>query len=180
MDARFEIDPASTPETLVIRDVGHATGMSITNDAEAVLAHLVGHGALTEGRRLMYYDSDGNLDEILVHDGRFAGFRPGPLRRPVGKPSDEFLSRLAQSLDSKALREFGEIEQLLLRRAMETVGMASYPNVAGRESGEIAEGCCLCPVCGHQFFEHPMDWRLIGYGNVPFLNVLCDGRRVKL
>ncbi len=29
-------------------------------------------------------------------------------------------------------------------------------------------------------FNLIMDYRVIGYGNVPFLNVLCDGRRVKL
>lgn len=39
---------------------------------------------------------------------------------------------------------------------------------------------CLCERCGQPFAHHPMDWRVIGYGNVPFLNVLCGGERVKL
>lgn len=68
--------------SLVIRDVGpwdhHPT---VTNDAEYVVSELVERGMLPGGRRLFYYDSDGNLDEIVVRDGKFAGFRPGPLRQ---------------------------------------------------------------------------------------------------
>ena len=63
-------------DVLVIRDAG--TGMTVTNDAEAVVAFLLEHKALCEGRRLLYFDSEGNLDEIL-HDGeKFTGFAPGP------------------------------------------------------------------------------------------------------
>jgi len=64
---------------LIIRDVGpwdlHPT---VTNAAEEVVAGLVRRGLLPPGRRLLYYDSDGTLDEIVVEDGAFAGFRPGP------------------------------------------------------------------------------------------------------
>ena len=68
------------PETpLVIKDVGpwdqHPT---VTNDAENVVRNLVAEGHLPEGRRLFYFDSDGRLDEILVKDGQFVGFAPGP------------------------------------------------------------------------------------------------------
>ena len=64
---------------LVIRDVGpwdrHPT---VTNDAEAVVEELVSAGCLPPGRRLLYIDSEGRKDELLVEDGRFAGFSPGP------------------------------------------------------------------------------------------------------
>jgi multidrug efflux pump subunit AcrA (membrane-fusion protein) len=64
---------------LVIKDVGpwdqHPT---VTNDAENVVRSLAAQGHLPEGRRLFYYDSDGRLDEILVKDGQFVGFAPGP------------------------------------------------------------------------------------------------------
>ena len=64
--------------SLVIRDMGswnlHPT---VTNDAEHVVVALVKLGKLPPGRRLFYYDSFGDLDEILVKDGRFAGFGPG-------------------------------------------------------------------------------------------------------
>ncbi len=66
---------------LVIRDMGpwdkHRT---VTNGAEHVVEELVNQGKLPDGRRLLYYDSDDVLDEIVVKDGKFAGFKPGPRR----------------------------------------------------------------------------------------------------
>lgn len=83
MRARYITVPAPSEaqaianDPLVIRDVGREC-MSITNDAEAVVEDLVSRGLLPAGRRLFYYDSDGQLDELLVEDGRFAGFKAGP------------------------------------------------------------------------------------------------------
>lgn len=91
-----------------------------------------------------------------------------------------FVEGVERSLSGAARGNFGRIERMLLVRAMRAVGMQRYPDVVGDPSGERAHGECLCDVCGKEFFAHPMDWRLIGYGDVPFLNVLCDGRRVKL
>jgi hypothetical protein len=91
-----------------------------------------------------------------------------------------FIERLATTLDPKALAKFGRIERLVLARAMEACGMTEYPPLAGRPEGERACGSMICPLCNRDYFSHPMDWRVIGYGDVPFLNVLCDGRRVKL
>ncbi len=75
--ARFVIVAQdSTPERLVIRDVGpwseHPT---VTNDAEAVVRELVEGGMLGAGRELLYYDSEGTLDQLLVKHGQFAGFQ---------------------------------------------------------------------------------------------------------
>jgi len=68
---------------LVIRDIGPWDKYpTITNGAEEVVGQLVAEGKLPEGRRLLYYDSEGRLDEIRVKDGRFAGFAPGPGRTP--------------------------------------------------------------------------------------------------
>lgn len=75
---------------VVIRDVGpwdrHAT---VTNDAEAVVEDLVRTGRLGPNGRLLYFDSDGQLDAILVKDGRFAGFVPATAsdRREAGIPT---------------------------------------------------------------------------------------------
>lgn len=102
---------------------------------------------------------------------------------PPDEPSDsvgEFIKNLQSQLSPAALVEFGEVEQIILRRHLERVGMDRYPAVVGDPSGERACGDMVCDVCGQEFFAHPPDWRLLGYGNVPFLNVLCDGRRVKL
>lgn len=58
-----------------IRDLDRG-GVSVTNDAEAVVEELVARGLLPPGRRLRYFDSDGRLDEIVLRDGRFVGFAP--------------------------------------------------------------------------------------------------------
>lgn len=64
-------------EFLVIRDIGpwdqHPT---VTNDAEEVVKHLIFNRVLKPGQRLLYIDSDGRKDELLVIDGKFAGFKP--------------------------------------------------------------------------------------------------------
>ncbi len=48
-------------------------GLSVTNDAEAVIEDLGALGVL-EGRRVLYRDTEGSWDELL-HDGpRFVSF----------------------------------------------------------------------------------------------------------
>jgi hypothetical protein len=77
-----------TPEFVVIRDQcnHYPDAMSVTNDAERVVGHLLraeitsrsplGGQALMNGQRILYYDTDGELDE-LCHDGlKFTGFAP--------------------------------------------------------------------------------------------------------
>lgn len=66
-------------EFLVIRDVGPwDEHLTVTNDAEAVVAELLRTGILMNGQRLLYYDSGGALDELLIVGGKFSGFAPGP------------------------------------------------------------------------------------------------------
>ncbi len=66
----------TTPDVLVIRDVGdHTFHPTITNGAEAVLFRLWQAGVLTPGRRVLYYDSEGELAELLWRGrGTFVGF----------------------------------------------------------------------------------------------------------
>jgi hypothetical protein len=65
-------------ERIVIRDVGpwdaHPT---ITNDAENVVKQLYADGRVVDGMTLLYYDSEGVLDEITHAGGAFTGFAPG-------------------------------------------------------------------------------------------------------
>ncbi|MCC7202419.1 MAG: hypothetical protein IT393_07160 [Nitrospirae bacterium] len=75
-DAQYGIiDFMSSPDQLVIIDIGpwhiHST---ITNSVELVVDRLVSQCLLPAGRRLFYYDSEGELAEILIRDGMFAGF----------------------------------------------------------------------------------------------------------
>ena len=63
-----------TDELVCIRDVGPWDQfMSVTNAAEEVVKELA---HILKGRRLEYFDSDNNRDQLLVKDGRFAGFAP--------------------------------------------------------------------------------------------------------
>lgn len=68
---RYEI-VEETDVCVVIRDMGpwdrHHT---VTNGAEDVVAELASR---VGGRRLEYYDSEGRRDQLLIRDGKFAGF----------------------------------------------------------------------------------------------------------
>lgn len=67
-------------EAVTIRDLDLG-GKSVTNDAAFVVEQLRAVELLPVGRRLLYYDSEGNLDEILWDEKRgVTGFKPGPLR----------------------------------------------------------------------------------------------------
>ena len=62
---------------LVIKDIGPWNRhLTVTNDAENVVQRLERQGHLPVSRRLLYYDSEGELSEILVRDDFFAGFAP--------------------------------------------------------------------------------------------------------
>lgn len=67
----------STGGPLTIRDVGPWDKYpTVTNAAEETVAELLASGILQPSQRLLYYDSENELDELLVKDGRFAGFAP--------------------------------------------------------------------------------------------------------
>ena len=59
----------------VIAIIDHADGKSVTNDAENVIADLVRQGFDLSQYRVIYKDTRGIWDQILVdRAGRFAGF----------------------------------------------------------------------------------------------------------
>lgn len=51
--------------------------LSVTNDAENVIAALVKAGVPVDDRRVIYRDSDDNWDRMLTKGGAFAGFAIG-------------------------------------------------------------------------------------------------------
>lgn len=60
-------------QRIVLRDIGPWDQyMTITNAAESVVAGLGDIGS----RRVFYYDSDGELTELVVNDGQFERFAP--------------------------------------------------------------------------------------------------------
>lgn len=52
--------------------------LTVTNAAEQVVADLIKTGVLQPDQRLFCYDSAGQLDEMLVREGKFAGFAFAP------------------------------------------------------------------------------------------------------
>lgn len=56
---------------IVIRDRSDRGGPTVTNDAAGVVERLE---PILGGRRLFYFDSEGELSELRVQNGKFAGF----------------------------------------------------------------------------------------------------------
>jgi hypothetical protein len=67
---------ADAADALILRDLGPWDRFpTITNAAEEVVEAVA---TQLHGRKLQYYDSEGELTELAVKDGRFAGFQfPG-------------------------------------------------------------------------------------------------------
>jgi len=82
--ARFRVEHFS-PERIVIRDLGPwSQHMTVTNDAEWVIEKL----SPAPLQRVYYYDSEGQLDELLHRNQRFVGFAPGDR---VGMTADQLV-----------------------------------------------------------------------------------------
>lgn len=65
------------PGRILIRDCGdHTVRKTVNNDAEWVIEKLMPY--LPPDWRVLYRDSEGQIDELLIKDGKFAGFKPGP------------------------------------------------------------------------------------------------------
>lgn len=61
-----------TEQSVLIRDIGPWDQcFTVTNDAANVVQRIL---PILDGRRLFYFDSEGDLGEIKVKDGKFAGF----------------------------------------------------------------------------------------------------------
>ena len=91
-----------------------------------------------------------------------------------------FILQISDQLPAMAVPFFGLEQHRQLLIAMNNCKLLSYPEVTGDPNGIRASGLSVCPQCHQNYFDHPKDWRLVGYSFVPFLRVLCDGTRVKL
>lgn len=79
-DVNYAIVKDEPGQPLVIRDIGPWDRyLSVTNGAEIAVKKLYDSGELKGDRKLLYYDSSDELDE-LCHDGQgnFTRFAPGP------------------------------------------------------------------------------------------------------
>lgn len=78
LSCNFEIVfKESGPDRLVLRDLGPWDKYrTVTNGIELVLQELKFAAVLPPGRRLFYYDSDGDFTEVLLdEDGKFREFK---------------------------------------------------------------------------------------------------------
>ena len=77
MKAEIELIKQESGKYILIRDIGHNRGRSVTSDAEYVITLLYSDYGITDETRILYEDSAGRIDEI-VHDGlRLTGFKAG-------------------------------------------------------------------------------------------------------
>ena len=92
----------------------------------------------------------------------------------------KYIDQFAATLHPLAKENFRPMDKLFLMYAFERCGLQAFPEVTGPADGERCSGEMVCERCGEKYYHHPLDWRLIEHGKKPYLNVLCDGRRVKL
>jgi len=72
MKANYKV-VVQTPNRLVLKDLGPWDQFAtITNAAESVVDEVI--MMVGSQRRLFYFDSEGQQTELLIKDGRFAGF----------------------------------------------------------------------------------------------------------
>lgn len=66
-----------TDQRILLRDLGPWDQYpTITNNAEAVVRQMTtAYGEDLGGRELHYIDSEGDIDRLLVENGKFAGFK---------------------------------------------------------------------------------------------------------
>jgi len=77
MHAKFSTRIYVTGKYIYIEDTGHNIGRAITNDVEYVIEQLYYEYGITDGTKIFYKDSKGNIDEILHSGKKFKGFKPG-------------------------------------------------------------------------------------------------------
>ena len=77
MTPRSQYDYKVIAGVLCLVDSDDPGARSVTNDAEQLVPELHALGLLPPGRRLIYRDSTGTWDEMLVREGGlFVGFAP--------------------------------------------------------------------------------------------------------
>jgi hypothetical protein len=76
MNIRFDVLHDS-PLRIVVRDLSEnePRARSLTNGAEELLKRLSQAGRLRPGKRVMYFDTEGRLDEMTHEHAVFRGFR---------------------------------------------------------------------------------------------------------
>ncbi|MCL2381313.1 MAG: hypothetical protein FWC64_06930 [Treponema sp.] len=77
MRAKIELLEHVQGEYILVNDIGHNQGRSVTNDAEYIIALLYSDYNINNTTRIFYKDSQGQIDEIHHCGRKFCGFSRG-------------------------------------------------------------------------------------------------------
>lgn len=66
------------------------------------------------------------------------------------------------------------------KRALKRCNLSALPAPIGDLDGERCSGLMVCSICGQQYYDHPVDDRILGYDGIAYLHITCAGLRVKL
>ena len=77
MHAEIELLKHERGKFIFIRDIGHVTGRSVTNDPQYVVERLYLEYGITDETHIFYEDSAGDIDELLHTGKRFKDFKFG-------------------------------------------------------------------------------------------------------
>ena len=77
MHAQIELIDHVAEKYILVRDVGHNYGRTVTNDPEYIVNMIYEDYGISDSTRIFYEDSEGTIDE-LVHSGKkFRGHKAG-------------------------------------------------------------------------------------------------------
>jgi hypothetical protein len=76
MYAQIELLAHKKGRYIYVRDIGHKTGRSVTNDAEYIVGQLYLDFGIDD-TRIFYANSEGEIDELTHKGWRFTGFKFG-------------------------------------------------------------------------------------------------------
>lgn len=111
--------------------------------------------------RILASDASGNV--LIEFDDGFKVVTSTKTIRPIKKPCEDLT----------------ETQERMVRRNLKEK-LTPLPKPWGDSEAIRASGDAICDICGWEYRLHPEDTENRSYDNQPFLNVLCDGARVKL
>jgi hypothetical protein len=77
MYAKIQLLKHERGKYIFVRDIGHFTERTVTNDAEYIVEQLYLEFGITDETRIFYEDSERRIDELLHIGARFHGFKTG-------------------------------------------------------------------------------------------------------
>jgi hypothetical protein len=77
MHAQIELIEHAEGKYILVRDVGHNGGRTVTNDPEYIVKLIYEDYGITDGTRIFYIDSEETVNELRHSGKRFTGYKSG-------------------------------------------------------------------------------------------------------